>query len=173
MPTGYGHLTLPSSGRSKGRFAPFGPPLMSNVRPHCMQIARHRICRRLRLNALRATEQYPRRLQLSSGSGKAARSVPAAKAEWRMAVRLVGRVYFRHPPVRAVRPSAARSPQLRLQWFKPGTPLRQSPCVGLALGSSVQAHSAHARARPFAPSSASIECVSRRWFGAQQSRGVV
>ena len=26
-------LTLPSSGRSKGRFAPFGPPLMSNVRP--------------------------------------------------------------------------------------------------------------------------------------------
>ena len=25
-------LTLPSSGRSKGRFAPFGPPLMSNVR---------------------------------------------------------------------------------------------------------------------------------------------
>ena len=28
-------LTPPSSGRSKGRFAPFGPPLMSNVRPHC------------------------------------------------------------------------------------------------------------------------------------------
>src|SRR6185295_1665019 len=27
-------LTLPSRGRSKGRFAPFGPPLMSNVRPH-------------------------------------------------------------------------------------------------------------------------------------------
>ena len=26
------NLTLPSSGRSKGRFAPFGPPLMSNVR---------------------------------------------------------------------------------------------------------------------------------------------
>ena len=26
------HLTPPSSGRSKGRFAPFGPPLMSNVR---------------------------------------------------------------------------------------------------------------------------------------------
>ena len=26
-------LTPPSSGRSKGRFAPFGPPLMSNVRP--------------------------------------------------------------------------------------------------------------------------------------------
>ena len=26
-------LTLPSRGRSKGRFAPFGPPLMSNVRP--------------------------------------------------------------------------------------------------------------------------------------------
>jgi len=25
-------LTLPSRGRSKGRFAPFGPPLMSNVR---------------------------------------------------------------------------------------------------------------------------------------------
>ena len=24
----------PSSGRAKGRFAPFGPPLMSNVRPH-------------------------------------------------------------------------------------------------------------------------------------------
>jgi hypothetical protein len=24
---------LPSSGRSKGRFASFGPPLMSNVRP--------------------------------------------------------------------------------------------------------------------------------------------
>ena len=24
-------LTPPSSGRSKGRFAPFGPPLMSNV----------------------------------------------------------------------------------------------------------------------------------------------
>jgi len=28
-----GNLTPPSSGRSKGRFAPFGPPLMSNVRP--------------------------------------------------------------------------------------------------------------------------------------------
>ena len=28
------HLTPPSSGRPKGRFAPFGPPLMSNVRPH-------------------------------------------------------------------------------------------------------------------------------------------
>ena len=28
------HLTPPSSGRSKGRFAPFGPPLMSNVRRH-------------------------------------------------------------------------------------------------------------------------------------------
>ena len=27
-------LTPPSSGRSKGRFAPFGPPLMSNVRRH-------------------------------------------------------------------------------------------------------------------------------------------
>ncbi len=27
-----GRLTLPSNGRSKGRFAPFGPPLMSNVR---------------------------------------------------------------------------------------------------------------------------------------------
>ena len=27
------HLTPPSSGRSKGRFALFGPPLMSNVRP--------------------------------------------------------------------------------------------------------------------------------------------
>ena len=26
-------LTLPSSGRAKGRFAPFAPPLMSNVRP--------------------------------------------------------------------------------------------------------------------------------------------
>ena len=26
------HLTPPSSGRSKGRFSPFGPPLMSNVR---------------------------------------------------------------------------------------------------------------------------------------------
>ena len=26
------HLTTPSSGRAKGRFAPFGPPLMSNVR---------------------------------------------------------------------------------------------------------------------------------------------
>ena len=26
------HLTPPSSGRAKGRFAPFGPPLMSNVR---------------------------------------------------------------------------------------------------------------------------------------------
>src|SRR3954463_4996093 len=33
--TGFGGrgLTLPSRGRSKGRFAPFGPPLMSNVRP--------------------------------------------------------------------------------------------------------------------------------------------
>jgi hypothetical protein len=31
-------LTLPSSGRSKGRFAPFGPPLMSNVRPDGMQL---------------------------------------------------------------------------------------------------------------------------------------
>ena len=30
-------LTPPSSGRSKGRFAPFGPPLMSNVGP---QLAR-------------------------------------------------------------------------------------------------------------------------------------
>ena len=29
------HLTTPSSGRAKGRFAPFGPPLMSNVRPIC------------------------------------------------------------------------------------------------------------------------------------------
>ena len=27
-------LTPPSSGRPKGRFAPFAPPLMSNVRPH-------------------------------------------------------------------------------------------------------------------------------------------
>ena len=27
-------LTPPSSGRAKGRFAPFGPPLMSNVRAH-------------------------------------------------------------------------------------------------------------------------------------------
>ena len=27
------HLTPPSSGRPKGRFAPFGPPLMSNVMP--------------------------------------------------------------------------------------------------------------------------------------------
>jgi len=27
-------LTPPSSGRSKGRYAPFGPPLMSNVRRH-------------------------------------------------------------------------------------------------------------------------------------------
>jgi len=27
-------LTPPSSGRPKGRFAPFGPTLMSNVRPH-------------------------------------------------------------------------------------------------------------------------------------------
>jgi hypothetical protein len=34
-------LTLPSSGRSKGRFAPFGPPLMSNVRPHAMPLAPH------------------------------------------------------------------------------------------------------------------------------------
>ena len=31
--TGRTHLTPPSSGRPKGRFAPFGPPLMSNVRP--------------------------------------------------------------------------------------------------------------------------------------------
>jgi len=31
-------LTLPSSGRPKGRFAPFGPPLMSNVRPHAMHL---------------------------------------------------------------------------------------------------------------------------------------
>ena len=38
-------LTPPSSGRPKGRFAPFGPPLMSNVRPHCEQSARHRPCR--------------------------------------------------------------------------------------------------------------------------------
>ena len=30
------HLTPPSSGRSKGRFSPFAPPLMSNVRPHTM-----------------------------------------------------------------------------------------------------------------------------------------
>ena len=28
------HLTPPSSGRLKGRFAPFAPPLMSNVRSH-------------------------------------------------------------------------------------------------------------------------------------------
>jgi hypothetical protein len=30
----HGCLTPPSSGRPKGRFAPFGPPLMSNVRHH-------------------------------------------------------------------------------------------------------------------------------------------
>src|SRR5436190_830596 len=30
-------LTLPSRGRHKGRFAPFAPPLMSNVRPRRMQ----------------------------------------------------------------------------------------------------------------------------------------
>ena len=30
-------LTPPSSGRPKGRFAPFGPPLMSNVRPHAVR----------------------------------------------------------------------------------------------------------------------------------------
>jgi len=35
------HLTIPSSGRSKGRFAPFGPPLMSNVRPHASGISSH------------------------------------------------------------------------------------------------------------------------------------
>ena len=29
-----GRLTPPSSGRPKGRFAPFAPPLMSNVRSH-------------------------------------------------------------------------------------------------------------------------------------------
>jgi hypothetical protein len=34
-------LTSPSSGRSKGRFAPFGPPPMSNVRPQC-QISSYR-----------------------------------------------------------------------------------------------------------------------------------
>ena len=34
------HLTLPSSGRAKGRFAPLAPPLMSNVRAHsCMSLA--------------------------------------------------------------------------------------------------------------------------------------
>ena len=31
------HLTTPSSGRSKGRCAPFGPPLMSNVRSRLMR----------------------------------------------------------------------------------------------------------------------------------------
>ena len=35
------NLTLPSSGRSKGRFAPFGSPLMSNVRPHKTYRLRH------------------------------------------------------------------------------------------------------------------------------------
>ena len=35
--------TPPSSGRSKGRFASFGPPLMSNVRPHIFKaVSRHR-----------------------------------------------------------------------------------------------------------------------------------
>ena len=34
------HLTPPSSGRSKGRFAPFGPPLMSNVRSRRTQMPR-------------------------------------------------------------------------------------------------------------------------------------
>ena len=33
-------LTLPSRGRAKGRFAPFGPPLMSNVRPQVSRIER-------------------------------------------------------------------------------------------------------------------------------------
>ena len=36
------HLTPPSSGRSKGRSAPFGPPLMSNVRSRLMR--RHTRC---------------------------------------------------------------------------------------------------------------------------------
>jgi hypothetical protein len=34
VPCSQRRLTAPSSGRSKGRFAPFGPPLMSDVRPH-------------------------------------------------------------------------------------------------------------------------------------------
>ncbi|MEO8310418.1 MAG: TspO/MBR family protein [Caldimonas sp.] len=34
---------LPSSGRSKGRFAPFGLPLMSNVRLHSTAMTRHSI----------------------------------------------------------------------------------------------------------------------------------
>src|SRR6266705_4518960 len=47
---GPSRLTLPSSGRSKGRYAPFGPPLMSNVRPqnrttgsHTMSTQHHRV----------------------------------------------------------------------------------------------------------------------------------
>ena len=47
------HLTPPSSGRPKGRFAPFGPPLMSNVRPHnTLRWIRRRI--ELRRRPLRA-----------------------------------------------------------------------------------------------------------------------
>jgi hypothetical protein len=38
VPTLTGGLTLPSRGRFKGRCAPFGPPLMSNVRPQLEMI---------------------------------------------------------------------------------------------------------------------------------------
>ena len=37
-------LTPPSSGRPKGRFAPFAPPLMSNVRSHCADECCSRFC---------------------------------------------------------------------------------------------------------------------------------
>ena len=36
-------LTTASSGRPKGRFAPFGPPLVSNVRPQVMSLTRYAV----------------------------------------------------------------------------------------------------------------------------------
>ena len=95
-------LTTPSSGRPKGRFAPFGPPLMSNVRP----LAHFKgACR------ARSVLQWRAAQCLATGSA------PVARAKGR--IHLIARSSV---SARAVRPSAAGEPAVVL-----ATCLRRSP----------------------------------------------
>ena len=175
------HLTLPSSGRSKGRFAPFGPPLMSNVRPHCVQSAWHRLGQ---LAFVRTFFEHQSKAlflaaQFKLGQGRVAKgrnssaalpSSPAASLSPLSA--------------RAVRPSAARSPQFRRTHLEQVTSLRQSPssclrswarfkhtermqeqCIGslrVALQSSATRSIGRASSNPGAASNPSIERTFQR-----------
>ena len=74
------NLTPSSSGRPKGRFAPFAPPLMSNVRPHERCSAAR--CRPAWLHAWLVASVSRRALDSQYSSGGQAEFAHAHKQSW-------------------------------------------------------------------------------------------